>query len=424
MKLHKLLRFSFRNLFRNRRRTIITLSVAASGFAAMAIIAGYIDFTFYGLQELTIRNGFTGAGGTGHIQIFSLNALQKEESYPLEFGISDYEAITKGIQTIDGVFFAMPRIEFSGLISNGEKSLSFLGMGVDAKKEADLLSFFGKDMAMKLDNSALYALQDIPNGILLGKDMAKSLNAKRGDTLMLLSTTVDGAVNAIDVTVAGTITTGFKTADRYYLLTHISDAQRVMQTDKVSKIVAVLKDTEYTPIVIPEVSDILNRDFPSHKFAIEGWENLAEYYHAICDLYRIIFSFVGAVVVVIVTLSCTNTMLMSTMERIKEIGTLRAIGVSSKWVTAIFLLEGFLTGIGGVIIGTILKYIISAIINHSWIMMPPPPGMSISYQLQIYPATFFIPLIAIVIISSTTLSSLITLRKVRRISIVEAITHV
>jgi putative ABC transport system permease protein len=423
MNILKLIRFSFRNVFRNRRRTLLTLCVAASGFASIAIVAGYFDFTFDGLQELTIRNGFTGNGGTGHFQIFNEEALQNEESYPLEFGIEDYETIISDVRVIDKVSFAMPRIELSGLVSNGEKSISFLGMGVEAKKEGDLIQFF-VDKSIRLENSAFYELQNVPNGVLLGKKMAESLQAKTGSPLMLISATVDGAINAIDVTVAGIISTGLKAADSYYLLTHLSTVQGLMQTDKVSKIIVVLHDTKETQSVKPLVSVAIKRNSPLRTLSIIEWVDIAEYYHSIRDAYYIIFSFVGIIVIAIVVLSCTNTMLMATMERISEIGTLRAIGISSKWIMFTFLFEGFLIGIGSVIIGIFFKTIASFVINNLGIWMPPPPGMTTTYLLEVYPATHMIPWIALLIIASTTFSSIVMLWKVRRISIVEALIHV
>ncbi len=419
----KLIRLSFRNVFRNLRRTLITLCVAASGFAAIAIVAGYFDYTFSGLQELTIRNGFTGNGGTGHFQIFNEEALQNEESYPLEFGIKDYETIISDVQEIDRVSFAMPRIELSGLISNGEKSLSFLGMGIEAKKEGDLLEYW-TDKSIGLKNSAFYELQNVSNGVLLGKDMAKSLQAEVGSSLMVLSTTVDGAINAIDVTVAEIVSTGLKAADSYYLLAHLSTIQSLLQTDKVSKIIVVLHDTQETQSVKPIVSKAIRRNSPLRTLSIKEWLDLAGYYHSIRDGYYIIFSFVGTIVIVIVVLSCTNTMLMATMERIREIGTLRAIGISSKWIMFTFLFEGFLIGVGSVIVGIIFKITASFAINHIGVTMPPPPGMTTSYLLEIFPATHMFPWIALLIITSTTFSSIVMLWKVRRISIVEALLHV
>ena len=122
---------------------------------------------------------------------------------------------------------------------------------------------------------------------------------------------------------------------------------------------------------------------------------LADYYHSIRDAYYIIFSFVGTIVVAIVALSCINTMLMATMERIREIGTLRAIGISSKWIMFVFVFEGFLIGIGSVIVGVLFKVIASFTINYMHVTMPPPPGMTNSYVLEIFPAIHMYPWIAI-----------------------------
>ncbi|GBE05466.1 ABC transporter permease YtrF precursor [bacterium BMS3Abin10] len=424
MNILKLIKFSFRNLFRNRRRTLITLLVTASGFAALALVSGYISFTLHGLQALTIRNGFTGSGGTGHMQIFNQHSLEEEELYPLQFGINDHKAVEQDIADIDGVSFVMSRIDFSGLISTGEKSVSFLGMGIDPEKEADLLSPLVKHKSMEFENEALFNLKKTPNGVILGKGLASSLRADIGSYLMLISTTVDGAVNAVDVSVAGVISTGLKTVDRYYLLTHIPTVQRLIQTDRVSKLVVVLDETEDLPIIKPKVLETVNKYVPSQTLAVIEWQDLAGYYHSILDLYNIIFNFLGFIVVIIVMLSCVNTMLMATMERIKEIGTLKAIGISGRWITFVFLLEGLFIGIGSVFIGLVLHYVAAFIINSSMITMPPPPGMNISYTLEVYATTRYLPLIALLIISSTTFSSMLTLRKVRKISIVDALNYV
>ena len=424
MTIFKLIKFAYRNVTRNMRRTLITLCVAAFGFAAIAIVAGYFEQTILGLQELTIRNGFTGNGGTGHFQICNEDALQNEETYPLEFGIENYETIIKDVREIDRVSLAMPRIELSGLVSNGDKSVSFLGMGVNADKEGELIQILVDNSMAGLENSSYFKLQNTPNGVLLGKDMAGSLQAEIGSSLMLLSTTVDGAINAVDVTVAGIISTGLKSVDSYYLLTHLSTIQGLLQTDKVGKIVVALHETQETKQVKPLLSETIKRNSTLHTLSMLEWMDLAEYYHSIRNVYYIIFCFLGTVVIAIVGLSCTNTMLMATMERIKEIGTLRAIGISSKWIWFVFVFEGFLIGLGGIITGILLKFIATFIINHMAIKMPPPPGMTNAYVLKILPAIEVYPWIALLIIASTTLSSFVMLWKVKRISIVDALLHV
>ncbi len=429
MNIVKLATFSLRNLFRNGRRTLITVLVSAAGFAALAIVTGYMDFTFYGLREMTVCRGFTASGGTGHMQIFNSQSLEKEEQYPLQYGIESSEKVQEVVESIEDVSFTMPRIEYNGLVSNGDKSVSFLALGVDPEKEASLMQYWNSLERIsekgKMDDSVYRKLGEIaPYGVLLGEGMAKVLNAEEGSSLMLMSTTVDGAVNVVDVTVAGVIRSGMKSIDEHYLVTHVETAQNLMQTDKVSTIIVVLDKTEKTALNTPLVSATINRQAENASFAVTPWESLAEYYHSIKDAYSIIFSFTGIIVVTIVFLSCTNTMLMATMERVREIGTLKAIGASNGRVALMFLFEGFFIGLLSVALGIVLKYGFSVMINNSGFQMPPPPGMSSPYLLKIFPATEFLPWIALLIVISTTFSGLLALLKIRNISIVKSLTHV
>ncbi|MCG8344658.1 MAG: FtsX-like permease family protein [Chlorobiales bacterium] len=429
MNIIKLAHLSLRNLFRNGRRTLITVLVSAAGFAALAILAGYMDFSFYGLRELTICKGFTAGGGTGHVQVFNRESLTKEELYPMQFGIEDNEKIRSDIESIDNVSFTMPRIEFNGLISNGDKSISFLGLGVEPDKEAGLIQYWNslEKMSFKnnLSDEAYVQLEKKgPNSVLLGQQMARALNAEAGTDLMLMSTTVDGAVNAVDVTVAGIIRGAMKAIDRHYLVAPVETAENLLQTDRVSNIVVVLKQTEDTAVTSRIIEKKIAGRSGQTVYSVIPWDRLAEYYYSVRDVYNIIFSFTGIIVVAIVFLSCANTMLMATMERVREIGTLKAIGVSNFWISLMFLIEGFMIGILGIAAGLGLKYIFSVIINSSGFRMPPPPGMSASYLLKIFPASEFLPWIALLILFSTTMSGMLTLLKIRKISIVNSLTHV
>lgn len=429
MNIVKLARLAWRNLLRNSRRTLITLLVSSAGFAALAIVAGYMEFTFYGLREMTICRGFTAGGGTGHLQVFPAEALSKEERFPLEFGIGGYRELQHEIEKEKQVAATIPRIEFNGLISNGEKSISFLGTGVDPDKELALIGYWNRTNRMskkhKMDDSAYIRLkQGTPDGVLIGQEMARALNAEVGSSLTLMGTTVDGAVNAVDVTVAGIAKNPLKSIDRYYLVAHLETAQNLMFTDKVSKIVVVLDDTRHTTQSIPSILRRVDATAKAGTFAIVPWDKLAEYYHSVRDAYNIIFGFTGIIVVVIVFLSCANTMLMATMERVREIGTLKAIGISNSWITLMFLLEGFFIGLLSVAGGVVLKYLFSIIINNIGFKMPPPPGMSSSYLLNIFPAIEFMPWIALLVIGSTTFSGFLALVKLKNISIVNSLTHV
>ncbi|TLU83438.1 MAG: ABC transporter permease [Chlorobium sp.] len=426
----KLVIIASRNLKRNSRRTLITVLVSSAGFAALAIVGGYMDFTFFGLQEMTICRGFSSSGGTGHIQIVRKEALTKEEQYPMEFGIADNDILQETINNSNkDVKATVPRIEFTGLISNGERATSFLGMGVKPEKEIKLMNYWDdvyKNSKKNVFQEEMYKrlAMSPQNGVLLGESMAKALGATVGSTLMLMGTTVDGAVNAVDVTVAGIINNSMKTVDRYYLVTKIETAQSLMQTDKVSKILLVLDNTCKTDGVLPAVASKINRPGNNAGYSVIPWYQLAEYYHSVKDAYRIIFGFTGIIVVLIVFLSAANTMLMSTMERVREIGTLKAMGISNRWISMMFLYEGLFIGVMSIVVGLLFKEIFTLIINNANFEMPPPPGMSSTYFLKIYPAFHFLPWISLLLIFSTTCSGFLTLFKIRKLSIVNSLTHV
>lgn len=429
MNIVKLVILSLRNLLRNSRRTMITVLVSAAGFAALAIFAGYMDFSFFGLRELTVSKGFGAGGGTGHLQIYNTEALEKEERYPLEYGIEGDKALIDSIESVNTVSFSMPRIDFNGLVSNGDKSISFLGLGVSPQEEYQLIEYWNsvrKSGDKRAISGEVYKKLEEAGaaGVLLGNEMAEALNAEVGTDLMLMSTTVDGAVNVVDVTVAGVLNGSMKTLSRHYLVTSLETAQRLMQTEKVSRIVIVLQQTEDTGSTATVFQSKFDNKTDGVLFSVIPWQKLADYYQSVKDLYDIIFGFVGFVVVAIVFLSSANTMLMATMERVREIGTFKAIGVSNGWITLMFLFEGFFIGVLSIAAGLVMQYVFSHIINNLDFRMPPPPGMSSSYRLEIYPAFEFMPWISLLILVSTTFSGLITLFKIRKLSIVNSLSHV
>ena len=153
------------------------------------------------------------------------------------------------------------------------------------------------------------------------------------------------------------------------------------------------------------------------------WDQQAAFYISIRDIFNIIFSFMGIIILVIVLLSCWNIMNMTTMERIREIGTLRAIGLSIRQIGTLFVMEAFLIGFAGMTIGMLLQMILSRIINAMRIIMPPVPGMSRPYTLQVYAATWFHPLVAVGIVAAITLSSLSSFILIKRYTIVESLEH-
>ena len=218
----KFLQLAFRNVFRNRRRTIMTLLMVGGGVAGLLLVGGFFAFMFRGLRESTIRNGL------GHIQIFNAEHFRRDEVHVLDTGISDWQHVASNVRSADHVRGVAPRIEFYGMLSNGVKSSVFMGSAVDPDAER-AMSFSprlasGRDLAQSSSGEA---------EALVGTGVARSMSVKVGDGLTILAVTADGALNGIDVQIVGIANTGFKDLDDRYLRITLPSAQRLLQSDRV-----------------------------------------------------------------------------------------------------------------------------------------------------------------------------------------------
>ncbi|MDZ7331055.1 MAG: FtsX-like permease family protein [candidate division KSB1 bacterium] len=401
---------ALKNVTRNLRRTTITGLIMAFGVISLILAGGFMKYSFWGLGENAIR------GQYGHLQMFNPQYLEEEEDKPLQFGIERSDSLIKLIQSIESVQFAMPRINFMGLLSNGEKSEAFIGEAIAPKEERQLSeSRIRMDMGHHLDEQPSDLDED---EVILASGLAKALKANIGDYLTLMVTTTSGALNAVDVKLVGVFSTGVPELDARLLKVKLATAQNLLVTDRVTKIVVVLKATEITDLAAEQISKLL----PDYK--IKKWYELATFYQAVVKLYNTIFGFMGVLIFIVVLLASSNTMMMSIFERTKEIGTLMAIGTSGRRLLTNFLLEGLVIGVIASVTGLVLGFLLSFAINHAGIMMPPPPGstfgypLNVHYVLSIYLGSFIFMVITAIV------STLIPAAKAARMKIVDALGHI
>jgi putative ABC transport system permease protein len=193
-----------RNVLRNRRRTAITLLVIVFGAMALMLSGGFFANNFEGLRERTIRNGL------GHLQLNTEEYLKDGEEKPLARGIQDYRELQARLEKFPHVIGTTGEVGFVGLLSNGEKSETFMGRGVEPEREQQI----GFTTNLKGgQNLSLTPTDEGEYEVLLGVGLADSLKVKVGDVLTMLSTTTDGALNGVDVKVVGLFSTGVKEFD-------------------------------------------------------------------------------------------------------------------------------------------------------------------------------------------------------------------
>jgi putative ABC transport system permease protein len=399
-----LIKIAFRNIFRNRRRSAITLLVIVFGSVGLILFGGYKAHTFYALRESTIRSRL------GHLQIYRKGYATAESQKPLAYALDDVAAVRAVVERDPRVKMTAAQITLMGLVSNGEKSETFIAVAVEPEKE--------KLMQSQRITSGSNLPVNEPDAAMLGAGLAKSMHVKPGDYVTLMTTTVAGSLNAMDVRVAGIFITGVKEYDERAVKMPISGAQMLMQTKKVERLLVFLKDTDDTSAVHASLATKL----PAVEF--KEWKELASFYNQVVALYNGIFGFLGFIVFAIVIFSVANTIMMSIFERTREIGTLMAIGTTRSRLWRMFLTEGFAIGVIGGALGVAAGVAIANFINHGNVMLPPPPGYTVGYRLQIMMQPGVLLPAAIISVVTATLSSIVPAFKASRMKIVDALGHI
>ena len=404
-------KLAVRNVFRNRRRTLITLAAMGFGAAAIIVFGGFVHSIYFGVRESTIRSQ------VGHIQIYRKGYSEKGNLAPYDYLIADYPALREALQRLPHVQTVTARLGFSGLVSTGDTTTAFVGAGVVPEGEMNLSA-----LAVIVDGNEL-ASRD-PRGVTLGVGLARAFGVKPGDDLTLLTTTKAGAINALAVKVRGVWESGEKAYDDRFLRVGLPEAQRVLdlESGEVQSIVLLLDATENTGAVRADIErPIRERGL---DLEIRTWDDLALRYHQVRELFGRIFAVLTLIVSIMVVFGITNTMTMAIFERTREIGTVMALGTRRRGVVSMFVLEGVALGALGGLVGVVLGVVLARVVSAIGIQLPPPPGSTRGFLVQI----FIVPQVLLqafrLSLITAALASLYPAWRAARLNVVEALRHV
>lgn len=412
-----LARLALRNLLRQRRRTALTLMVVVAGFLALSLAGGFMAQTFQGLADAAIR------GGLGHLQVLPAGGREGDEAQSLERSLPDGEALATRLRQNPSVAEVLPRIQFMGLLSSGPRSVAFLGTAVDPVREPRFMACQDalKDGAKAPGGGGSRWLSADPAAreVILGTGLARALGASVGRSLTLMSTTKDGALNAVDVEVVGLQDLGLKELNDRVLTVSLATAGQLLDAGPARSALSV---------VLRHPGDTAREQIRLQALlpgtTVKPWYELASFYRQVKLLYVAIFGFMGLVLFLVVLLATVNTLLMSVMERIREFGVLRAMGLQPGQLLSLLQWEGAFLGILGSALGLTATLLLRAFLNALHLRMPAPPGTSHGYELNIH----FVPLVYLAVAlglqATIQLSALFPGLKAARLRIVEALRHV
>jgi len=397
---------AFRNVTRQYRRSLFGVSAVTFGVVALTLAGGFIEWIFWATREGTIQTGL------GHIHVMRPGYLDGGHADPQKYLLPQQSPIKETIASFPSVRLVATRLAFTGLISNGEATVAFIGEGGDPELE--------RQISPSLVIPAGQALaSDDPKGIVLGRGLAENLGVIIGAKVVLLGTTPTGGINAVECTVRGYFNTASKAYDDSALRVPLPLAQQLLRAIGGHRWIVLLDDTKHTSATVLALREKLRNS----DVEFVPWYDLADFYNKVVALLSTQIRVVNLIIAVIIILSISNTMMMNVLERTVEIGTCLAIGRSQRQILRQFVFEGMTIGLIGGAVGVGLAWLLALLISWIGIPMPPPPGMSQGYSGEIM-FTGQLALKALLIALGTTLlASFYPAWKASRMQIVEALRH-
>lgn len=394
-----LIKFCFRNIWRQKSRAFAVLATISLGITALMIYDGFNAGITNQYRENTIKARY------GHGQINTKGYRAEIWDRPWERWISPEDEFIQKIEKHVSVLDIFPRISFFGLLNNGEKTLSGMGEGIVGEKE---VKFFTTLNVIKGQN-----LSNEEDGIILGKGLAEALKLNVGDRVTILSNTLQGSLNGVDVYVTGIFFTGMKSFDDTFFRIQLKKAQELLNTDQFETITIGLHDLKLWPDFEKWVNE-------SKQYEATAFNVLDKvFYQNSVDFLQAQFSFIFLVIVVIVILGIFNTVSTIILERKGEIGNLRANGESQWDVMKLLLTESLMLGLIGGTVGVLLSYLINSTVLAKGIQMPPGPGITRQFTTFVELQVGFIWVCYLIGILSSLIGTFLATRKILKISITD-----
>ncbi|MCL0070922.1 FtsX-like permease family protein [Dehalococcoidia bacterium] len=398
-----MIKLALRNLLRNRRRTILSLLLIAFGIAALFLVRGYgVDIATF-TKEIAIRNVW-------HLQI-ATEAYWEGERHGYDYLISPEvlaqvrEILAEEPQVVS--YATMLRME--GIIGTEQKGTAiFIAFGVEPANPIPVPEI---KEGRGLEPDDLEAM-------LIERDLAEQLDLEVDDTLAVKARTVDGLYHTGNVKIAGIYHVEGLMGP---VITPVSFNQMMRGTDRISTIAVKLADDGATQEVALRLQTALEDNaLPGLK--VKTWEDLADFHHQLVLFLNLIFGFIGLVIFVLVFFSVLEALTMAFFERVREVGTVRAIGTRRHQVFGMFLSEGVFLGLFSGLLGVVLGWGIGSLINSGGISYTGPLGqpvpLGIALGLDVAWAPFLLGLVA------TTISAIYPAYRAAKLEIASALRFV
>ena len=343
--MRNLMKIAVRNLFRYKRRTLLTSSLIAFG-VILVIVFGGLAISFKTQMIGTLTNT-----ALGDLQIHRKGYVESIDNQPLNLILTGrrLSEVEGALKQNPSVAAYSPRIKFGAMISNYAQTSNIRLSAVYPEMENKTCP----GLVSRVKGTITDPDQFIrPGELLVPDNLMKGLGLKVGDEIVLVATNKDGSVNGIPVRIGAVIESvlGPGGKDGYM---HIDDAKTLLRMDEaeIVEVAVHLKDFDRLGAVSLELKKTMVT--PESDLEVHTWEQLSPF-ASIARIVDLLILVVKFILISIVMVSILNIMTMSVYERIGEIGTIAAIGTRPSRILSMFLMEGFAMGLMSTVVGLVV----------------------------------------------------------------------
>ena len=394
-----ILKIALRNIFRQKRRTILTALAMIAGFTLSSLFIGLSDGAYGNIITMFTRNRI------GHIQVHREGYLDKPSLYET---IDDYPSVGETIQSTTGVEAWTPRVYAAGLGSVGEKSTAVQVIGVDVAREIQATRF---DQKM-IEGSVL--AETASHEAVIGKGLAKILSGTVGSEIVIFSQGADGSIANDVYKIIGIAESGDDGTDRVACYLHIEDAQELFVLEgRIHEIVVIVSNINQ----VSKVTDAIKARLNNSTLDVAPWQVVAKSFYRAMKVDQQGDAIARWVIMLIVAIGVLNTVLMSVLERTREYGVLKAVGTKPTQIFWLVICEVVIIAIGSIAVGALLGVLANYLLSIYGITYPEEityGGMKIkTLYAEVNARCLIIP--AITVMLSATIVSLFPAIKAARI---------
>jgi putative ABC transport system permease protein len=331
---------ALRNIFRNGKRSMLTMTVVVIGIAGVVLGLSWIS----GAESTFVEEG---TKFTGEIRITRPDFEIKERTMDVSSNF-DYEQAKASVKGIEGVKSAVGRIKFGGVIFSEDDDYTAMGMAVE-QDDYENIGFAD----YMIEGRFLDFTSSEPE-VLVGERVKEKLDLKIGDEITVLTSTQYTEMSAFNYKIAGFYRFDNSRMNRSFYL-KLPDAQYLLNMEgSVTEFLIYTDELSMTDRIFSVVNGRLDTD----EFLVLPWQKIGmnEYMTRMLPVMKTVLSLILAL---LSGVGIANTMVMVVFERKKEIGVLKAMGMKNRNIMQLLTLEGMIIGFAGTILGLILGSLIS-----------------------------------------------------------------